>query len=71
VLGTNSYHTCWTGHPAQLAALLDLVLQTREGLFGGVRINGSVGCSNRESVAFRFLRGVRKANSRLLTLRES
>ena len=71
VLGTNSYQTCWTGHLVRLDALLGLVLTTKEGLFGDVIISGSVGCCNHEIVAFRILRGLRKANGRLQTLQEN
>jgi len=36
--------------------VLDLVLTTKEGLVGNVKLKGSVGCSNHEIVKFEVLR---------------
>ncbi|GAB0206764.1 mitochondrial enolase superfamily member 1 [Grus japonensis] len=54
--------------PMRRGVLLDLVLTTKEGLVGDVKVGGSLGCSDHEMVEFRILRGRSRAVSRITTL---
>ncbi|GAB0210021.1 mitochondrial enolase superfamily member 1 [Grus japonensis] len=54
--------------PTRRGAMLDLVLTNKEGLVGGVKLKGSLGCSDHEMVEFRILRAARRAHSKLTTL---
>ncbi|GAB0199701.1 hypothetical protein GRJ2_002435500 [Grus japonensis] len=49
-------------------AMLDLVLTNKERLVGNVKLKGSFGCSDHETVEFKILRAVRRAHSKLTTL---
>ncbi|GAB0181325.1 hypothetical protein GRJ2_000597800 [Grus japonensis] len=49
-------------------AMLDLVLTNKERLVGNVKLKGSLGCSDHETVEFKILRAVRRAHSKLTTL---
>ncbi|GAB0205074.1 hypothetical protein GRJ2_002973000 [Grus japonensis] len=48
--------------------MLDLILTSKEGLVGDVKLKGSLGCSDHEMVECRILRAARRACSRLTTL---
>ncbi|GAB0208089.1 hypothetical protein GRJ2_003274600 [Grus japonensis] len=48
--------------------MLDLILTSKEGLVGDVKLKGSLGYSDHEMVEFRILRAARKALSKLTTL---
>ena len=48
--------------------MLDLVLTKKEGLVGNVKLRGSLGCSDHETVEFKILRAARRAHSNLDTL---
>jgi len=50
-------------------AMLDLVLTSKEGLVGNVKLKGSLGCSHHEMVDFKILRAARRAHSKLTTQR--
>ena len=49
-------------------SLLNLMLTNEEKLFRGVKVRGSVGCSDHEIVELRILRGRNKARSSITTL---
>ena len=48
--------------------LLDLILISNKGLIGGVKITGSLGCSDPEMLEFRISRVGRRVKSKLTTL---
>jgi len=48
--------------------MLDLVLTSKEGLVGKVKVKGSLGCSDHEVVDFKILRAARRVRSKLATL---
>ncbi|GAB0181465.1 triadin [Grus japonensis] len=48
--------------------MLDLVLTSKEGLVGNVKLKGSLGCSDHETVEFKILRAARRVHSKLTTL---
>ncbi|PKU43893.1 dtw domain-containing protein 2 [Limosa lapponica baueri] len=50
--------------PTRRGAMLDLVLTNREGLVGNAKLQGSLGCSDREMMEFKILRAVRRAHSK-------
>ncbi|GAB0204924.1 hypothetical protein GRJ2_002958000 [Grus japonensis] len=54
--------------PTRRGAMLDLVLTSKEGLVGDVKLKGSLGCSDHEMVEFKILRAARRAHSKLTTL---
>ena len=54
--------------PTRRGAMLDLILTNKEGLVGDVKLKGSLGCSDHETVEFKILRAVRRAHSKLTTL---
>ncbi|GAB0199653.1 lysine-specific histone demethylase 1A [Grus japonensis] len=54
--------------PTRRGAMLDLVLTTKEGLVGNVKLKGSLGCNDHEMVEFKILRAARRAHSKLTTL---
>jgi len=54
--------------PTRRAALLDLVLMNKEGLFEDMKAGGRLGCSDHEMVKFRILRGESRAICRIKTL---
>ncbi|GAB0183226.1 hypothetical protein GRJ2_000787900 [Grus japonensis] len=54
--------------PTRRCAMLDLILTNKEGLVGDVKLKGSLGCSDHETVEFRILRAARRARSKLTTL---
>ena len=54
--------------PTRKGALLDLVLTNKEGLVEDVKAGGRLGCSDHETVEFRFLHGGSRAISRITTL---
>ncbi|GAB0187092.1 hypothetical protein GRJ2_001174500 [Grus japonensis] len=54
--------------PTRRGAMLDLVLTNKEGLVGNVKLKGSLGCSDHETVEFRILRAARRAHSKLTAL---
>ncbi|KAK4805643.1 hypothetical protein QYF61_022401 [Mycteria americana] len=56
----DSFITQVTEEPRRTGALLDLIHTKKEGLVGDVKIKGSLGCSGKEMVEFRILRGGRK-----------
>jgi len=45
--------------------MLDLVLTSQEGLMGNVKLKGSLGCSDLETVEFKILRAARSGHSKL------
>ncbi|GAB0182816.1 hypothetical protein GRJ2_000746900 [Grus japonensis] len=57
-----------TEEPMRRGAMLDLVLTTKEGLVGDVKLKGSLGCSDHETVEFNILRAARREHSKLTTL---
>ncbi|PKU33645.1 glycerol kinase [Limosa lapponica baueri] len=57
-----------TEEPTRRGAMLDLVLTNKEGLVGNVKLKGSLGCSDHETVEFKILRVVRRVHSKLTTL---
>ncbi|GAB0179532.1 hypothetical protein GRJ2_000418500 [Grus japonensis] len=57
-----------TEEPRRRGAMLDLVLTNKEGLVGDVKLKGSLGSSDDETVEFRILRAARRALSKLTTL---
>ncbi|KAM9608247.1 uncharacterized protein ACIBXB_000772 [Morphnus guianensis] len=54
--------------PMRGGAMLDLVLTNKEGLVGNVKLKGSLGCSDHETVEIKVLRAARRAHSKLATL---
>ncbi|GAB0204561.1 hypothetical protein GRJ2_002921700 [Grus japonensis] len=48
--------------------MLDLVLTSKEGLVGNVKLKGSLGCSDHEMVQFKILRAAKRVHSKLTTL---
>ncbi|GAB0178545.1 mitochondrial enolase superfamily member 1 [Grus japonensis] len=48
--------------------MLDLVLISKEGLVGNVKLKGSLGCSDHEMVESKILRAARRAHSKLTAL---
>ncbi|GAB0206162.1 hypothetical protein GRJ2_003081800 [Grus japonensis] len=54
--------------PTRRCAMLDLVLTSKEGLVGDVKLKGSLGCRDHEMVEFKILRAVRRAHSKLTAL---
>ncbi|GAB0184462.1 hypothetical protein GRJ2_000911500 [Grus japonensis] len=54
--------------PMRRGAMLDLVLNNKEGLVGDVKLKGSLGCSDHEMVEFKILRAARRVHSKLTTL---
>ncbi|GAB0204540.1 hypothetical protein GRJ2_002919600 [Grus japonensis] len=54
--------------PTRRGAMLDLVLNSKKGLVGNVKLKGSLGCSDHEMVQFKILRAVRRVHSKLTTL---
>ncbi|GAB0207498.1 mitochondrial enolase superfamily member 1 [Grus japonensis] len=54
--------------PTRRGVLLDLVLTNKEGLVGDVKVGGSLGCSDHETVEFRILHGRSRAMNRIMTL---
>jgi len=48
--------------------MLDLVLISKEGLVGNVKLKGCLGCSDHKMVDFKILRAARRAHSKLTTL---
>ncbi|GAB0179488.1 hypothetical protein GRJ2_000414100 [Grus japonensis] len=54
--------------PMRRGAMLDLILTNKEGLVGDVKLKGSLGSSDDETVEFRILRAARRALSKLTTL---
>ncbi|GAB0180284.1 hypothetical protein GRJ2_000493700 [Grus japonensis] len=48
--------------------MLDLVLTSKEGLVGNVKLKGSLGCSDHETVEFKILRAAKRAHSKVTTL---
>ncbi|GAB0205871.1 hypothetical protein GRJ2_003052700 [Grus japonensis] len=54
--------------PTRRGAMLDLILTNKKGLVGDVKLKGSLGCSDHETVEFRILRAARRACSKLTTL---
>jgi len=48
--------------PVRRGVLLDLLLTNRDGLVEDVKVGGSLGCSDRDMVEFRILRGRSKAS---------
>ncbi|GAB0183298.1 hypothetical protein GRJ2_000795100 [Grus japonensis] len=57
-----------TEEPTRRGVVLYLVLTTREGLVGDVKLKGSLGCSVREMVEFKILRAARRVHSKLTAL---
>ncbi|GAB0205858.1 hypothetical protein GRJ2_003051400 [Grus japonensis] len=57
-----------TEDPTRRGAMLDLVLTSKEGLVGNVKLKGNLGCSDHETVEFKILRTARRAHSKLLAL---
>ncbi|GAB0187546.1 hypothetical protein GRJ2_001219900 [Grus japonensis] len=57
-----------TEEPMRRGAMLDLVLTNKEGLMGNVKLKGSVGCSDHETMEFKILRAARRAHSKLTAL---
>ncbi|PKU33700.1 glycerol kinase [Limosa lapponica baueri] len=53
--------------PTRRGVLLDLVLTNKEGLVEGIKVGGSLGCSDHEKIEFRFVGSMRKT-SRTATL---
>jgi len=49
-------------------AMLDPVLNHKEGLVGDVKLKGSLGCSDKKMVDFKILRAPRRAHSKLTSL---
>ncbi|KAJ7427523.1 hypothetical protein WISP_06092 [Willisornis vidua] len=49
-------------------AMLDLVLTSKEGLVGNVKLWGKFGCSNHKMVPFENLEAVRRVHSKLVSL---
>ncbi|GAB0179147.1 hypothetical protein GRJ2_000380000 [Grus japonensis] len=54
--------------PTRRGIMPDLVLTSKEGLVGDVKLKGSLGCSDHEMVEFKILRAVRRVHSKLTTL---
>ena len=54
--------------PTRGAALLDLLFTNREGLVGDVEVGGCLGQSDLDMVEFSILGGVRRGNSKTVTL---
>ncbi|GAB0186577.1 hypothetical protein GRJ2_001123000 [Grus japonensis] len=54
--------------PMRRGATLDLVLTNKEGLVGNVKLQGSLGCSDHETVEFKIHKAVRRAHSKLTTV---
>ncbi|KAM9653655.1 uncharacterized protein ACIBXB_010484 [Morphnus guianensis] len=54
--------------PRRRGAMLDLILTSKEGLVGNVKLKGSLGYSDHEMVEFKILRAVRRAHSKLANL---
>ncbi|GAB0189075.1 hypothetical protein GRJ2_001372800 [Grus japonensis] len=54
--------------PMRRGAILNLVLTNKEGLLGNVKLKGSLGCSDHETVEFKICRAARRAHSKLTTL---
>ncbi|PKU47462.1 hypothetical protein llap_2202 [Limosa lapponica baueri] len=54
--------------PTRRGAMLDLVLNNKEGLVGIVKLKGSLDCSDHEMVKFKTLRGGRRPHSKLINL---
>jgi len=48
--------------------MLDVLLTSKEGLVGKVKLKGSLGCSDHETVEFRILRAARRVHSKLTSL---
>ncbi|GAB0179421.1 hypothetical protein GRJ2_000407400 [Grus japonensis] len=57
-----------TEEPTMRGAMLDLVSTNKEGLVGNVKLKGSLGCSDHETVEFKILRAARRVHSKLTTL---
>jgi len=57
-----------TEDPPRRGAVLDLVLTTKEGLVGNVKLKGTLQCSDHEMVEFNILRALRRVHSKLSTL---
>ncbi|GAB0186773.1 hypothetical protein GRJ2_001142600 [Grus japonensis] len=57
-----------TEKPTRRGAMLDLVLTNEEELVGNVKLKGSFGCSDHETVESKILRAARRAHSKLTTL---
>ncbi|PKU33357.1 hypothetical protein llap_16338 [Limosa lapponica baueri] len=51
----------------ETGAMLDLVLTNKEGLVGNVKLKGSLGCSDHETVEFKILRAARRVCNKLIT----
>ena len=54
--------------PMRRGAMRDLVLTSKKGLVGNVKLKGGLGCSDHEMVEFKILRAARRAHSKLATL---
>ncbi|XP_010179874.1 PREDICTED: protein FAM178A-like [Mesitornis unicolor] len=54
--------------PTRKGAILDLVLTSKEGLMGNVKLKGSLGCSGHEMVEFKIVRAASRAHSKLVSL---
>ncbi|GAB0208710.1 hypothetical protein GRJ2_003336700 [Grus japonensis] len=54
--------------PMRRGALLDLTLTNKERLARGVKLKGSLGCSDHEMVEFKILSGGSRAKSKITTL---
>ena len=48
--------------------MLDLVLTSKEGLVGNVKLKGNLGCSDHEMVEFKILRAAKRVHNKLTTL---
>jgi len=48
--------------------MLGIVLPSKEGLLGNVKLEGSLGCSDHEMAEFRILRAARRVHSKLTIL---
>ena len=54
--------------PMRRGAMLHLVLTNKVGLVGSVKLKGSLGCSDHETVEFKILRAARRVHNKLATL---
>ena len=57
-----------TEKPMRRGAMLDLVLTSKEGLVGNVKLKGRLGCSDHKMEDFKMLRAVRRVQSKLTAL---
>ncbi|PKU44428.1 dtw domain-containing protein 2 [Limosa lapponica baueri] len=54
--------------PTRKGALMDFSLTNKEGMVGNIKLKGSLGCSDHETIEFKILRTVRRVCRKLTTL---